>query len=168
MASPEPEFELYRMRPACHDDLSEIAAIEDASFPVPWRREFFEGELRESHPPRYHRILERQLPGVPPIAAYLFAVSLFDEFHINKIATHPVVRGEGHGRRLMEDAIAAARERHAASLVLEVRTSNTPAIRFYGRFGFVEVGKRKRYYKDGEDACVMMLPLLDGSSAFVP
>jgi len=68
----------------------------------------------------------------------------------------------------MEDAIAAARERRAASLVLEVRSSNAPAIRFYERFDFIEVGKRKRYYKDGEDARVMMLPLSDGSSAIEP
>jgi len=159
MASPAPDFRLYRVRPARHDDVGAIAAIEEASFPVPWRREFFEGELREIHPPRYHRVLERQLPGIPAIAAYLFAVVLFDEFHINKIATHPVVRGEGHGRRLMEEAIDAALGRKAASVVLEVRASNDPAIRFYRRFGFLEVGKRKRYYKDGEDARLMMLPL---------
>ena len=159
MATPAPDFRLYRARPARREDVPEITAIEEASFPVPWRREFFEGELREIHPPRFHRVLERQLPGIPSIAAYLFAVILFDEFHINKIATHPVVRGEGHGRRLMEEAIAAAAARRAASLVLEVRASNAPAIRFYQGFGFVEVGRRKRYYKDGEDARLMMLPL---------
>jgi len=162
MASPAPDFALYRLRPARAEDVGAICAIEDASFPVPWRREFFEGEIRETHPPRYHRVLERQLPGVPPLAAYLFAVILYDEFHINKIATHPVVRGEGHGRRLMEDAIGAARARQSASIVLEVRASNAPAIRFYGAFGFGEVGKRRRYYKDGEDARVMMLPLPAG------
>jgi len=159
MATPEPDFRLYRARPARREDVAEIAAIEEASFPVPWRREFFEGELRESHPPRFHRVLERQLPGIPAIAAYLFAVVLYDEFHINKIATHPVVRGEGHGRRLMEEAIAAAAARASASLVLEVRASNAPAIHFYRGFGFLEVGRRKRYYKDGEDARLMMLPL---------
>ena len=159
MATPAPDFRLYRTRPARREDVAEIAAIEEASFPVPWRREFFEGELRESHPPRFHRVLERQLPGIPSIAAYLFAVILYDEFHINKIATHPVVRGEGHGRRLMEEAIAVVTIRRSASLVLEVRASNAPAIRFYRGFGFVEVGKRKRYYKDGEDARLMMLPL---------
>jgi ribosomal-protein-alanine N-acetyltransferase len=161
VASAAPEFELYRLRPAVPGDISEIASIEQASFPVPWKREFFESELREVHPPRYHRDLERQLPGIPRLAAYLFAVALFDEFHVNKIATHPALRGEGHGRRLMRDAIDAARERHAASLVLEVRQSNEEAIRFYRGFEFVEVGRRKRYYKDGEDARVMMLPLLE-------
>ena len=161
MASTAPEFELYRLRPAAPADVAEVTAIEQASFPVPWKPEFFESELREIHPPRYHRVLERQLPGIPRLAAYLFAVTLFDEFHVNKIATHPAVRGEGHGRRLMRDAIDAARERHSASVVLEVRVTNEEAIRFYRAFGFVEVGRRKRYYKDGEDARVMMLPLLD-------
>ena len=162
MASPAPEFELYRLRSAVPDDVDEIAAIEQASFPVPWKREFFEGELREAHPPRYHRVLERQLPGLPRIAGYLFAVTLFDEFHVNKIATHPVVRREGHGRRLMGNAIEAARGRGLASIVLEVRLTNAEALSFYRDFGFVEVGRRKRYYKDGEDARVMMLPLVGG------
>ncbi|HKB72428.1 MAG TPA: ribosomal protein S18-alanine N-acetyltransferase [Thermoanaerobaculia bacterium] len=161
MASPAPEFELYRLRPAAPGDVDDITAIEEASFPVPWKRQFFEGELHEAHPPRYHRVLERQLPGLPRIAAYLFAVMLFDEFHVNKIATHPVVRKEGHGRRMMRDAIDAARERRSASIVLEVRLTNEEAIRFYRGFGFIEVGRRKHYYKDGEDARVMMLPLSD-------
>ena len=161
MASAAPEFELYRLRPASLADAAEIWAIETASFPVPWKREFFESEMRELHPPRYHRVLERQLPGIPRLAAYLFAVALFDEFHINKIATHPAVRGEGHGRRLMRDAVAAARDRHAASIVLEVRVTNEEALRFYRGFGFAEVGRRRRYYKDGEDARLMMLPLID-------
>ena len=159
MASARPEYSLYLLRPATEDDLDAIASIEAASFPVPWRREFFAGELRDSH--RYHRVLDRQAGGSPRIAGYLFAVTLFDEFHINKIATHPAVRGEGHGTRLMSDAISAARSQLASSIVLEVRLSNTAAIGFYSSFGFTEIGRRRRYYKDGEDAMVMMLTLLD-------
>ncbi|MGH9441858.1 MAG: ribosomal protein S18-alanine N-acetyltransferase [Thermoanaerobaculia bacterium] len=159
MASPRPEFSLYRLRPATESDLDAIAAIEAASFPVPWKREFFAGELRESN--RYHRVLDRQAGGSPGIAGYLFAVTLFDEFHINKIATHPSVRSEGHGARLMNDAISAGRSQMSASIVLEVRLSNSSAIRFYSRFEFIDIGRRRRYYKDGEDAMVMMRPLLD-------
>ena len=159
MATPNPEFELYRLRPAAPDDVAGIAEIERASFPVPWRREFFEGELAE--PGRYHRVLERQLPGIPVLAGYLFAVTLFDEFHINKIATHPAVRREGHGRRLLADALEAAQARRAASVVLEVRVSNDAAVGFYRTFGFTELYRRRRYYLDGEDALVLVLPLLD-------
>jgi len=159
VASARPEFSLYALRAAKAEDLDEIAAIEAESFPVPWRREFFAGELRDSN--RYHRVLERQLSGFPRIGGYLFAITLFDEFHINKIATHPAVRGEGHGTRLMNDAISAGRSQLATSIVLEVRVSNAMAIRFYSGFGFIEIGRRRRYYKDGEDALVMMLSLLD-------
>ncbi len=159
MASARPELALYRLRPAAEEDLDAIAAIEAASFPVPWRREFFAGELRDAN--RYHRVLERQIGGSPRLAGYLFAVTLFDEFHVNKIASHPAVRGEGHGTRLMNDAISAARSQLASSIVLEVRLSNAPAIRFYSGFGFIEIGRRRRYYKDGEDARVMMFSLLD-------
>jgi ribosomal-protein-alanine N-acetyltransferase len=162
VASPRPEFTLYGIRPARPEDLDEITTIEEASFPVPWRREFFAGELRDSN--RYHRVLERHLPGFPRVGGYLFAIALFDEFHINKIATHPALRGEGHGVRLMNDAIAAARAQMASSIVLEVRTSNAMAIRFYSGFGFIEIGRRRRYYKDGEDALVMMRPVLDLTS----
>lgn len=159
MASLSPEFELYRLRPASAGDMAEIAAIERASFPIPWRREFFEGELTE--PGRYHRVLERQLSGTPALAGYLFAVLLFDEFHINKIAIHPAVRREGHGRRLLADALEGARQRNATSVVLEVRVSNAAAIDFYNAFGFCELYRRRRYYLDGEDALVLVRPLLD-------
>ncbi len=153
---------LYVPRRVRTSDLDEISAIEAASFPVPWRREFFAGELSDER--RYHRVLERQLPGIPRIAGYFFGVFLFDEFHINKIATHPAVRGEGHGRRLMEDALGEARRRShpaCATVILEVRVSNEPAIEFYRNLGFREAGRRRRYYQDGEDAIVFILPLLD-------
>ncbi len=159
MASAHREYSLYGLRAAAESDLDEIATIEAASFPVPWRREFFAGELRDSN--RYHRVLERQIAGTPRLAGYLFAVTLFDEFHINKIATHPAVRNEGHGARLMIDAITAARAQRTSSIFLEVRLSNASAIRFYSGFGFIEIGRRRRYYKDGEDAMVMMLTLVE-------
>jgi ribosomal-protein-alanine N-acetyltransferase len=162
VATPE-RFELYHLRPALLTDVSEIADIENASFPIPWQKEFFEGEIRE--PGRYHRVLERQLPGLPRLAGYLFAVFLYDEFHINKIAAHPAVRREGHGQRLLADALEAARARRATSVVLEVRVSNRPAIEFYARFGFFELYRRRHYYLDGEDALVLTQPLLDRPGA---
>ena len=153
---------LYIPRRARVSDLEEISAIEHASFPVPWRREFFASELSDER--HYHRVLERALPGTPRLAGYFFGVFLFDEFHVNKIATHPAVRGEGHGRRLMEDALREAKRRShpsCSTVILEVRVSNNAAIEFYRAFGFREAGRRRHYYQDGEDALVLVLPLLD-------
>jgi len=71
--------------PATSRDLDAIHRIEQQAFPIPWRREFFESEFRAEW--RFHRVAKRN--GV--VIGYLFAMWLFDEMHINKIA---VAEGE--------------------------------------------------------------------------
>jgi ribosomal-protein-alanine N-acetyltransferase len=147
----------YLVVPAHPEHLDEIANIEQASFLVPWKREFFESELSE--PYRYARVVVSQDGSLPRVGGYLFAVSLYEEFHINKIATDPAVRNRGLGRVLLEDALQRARTAPANAVTLEVRISNIPAREFYGSYGFREAYRRKAYYQDGEDAFAMVLPL---------
>ena len=150
----------YAIRFAQPGDLDEIARIESESFRIPWKREFFASELSE--PYRYARVLSGVEGAVPRIGGYLFAVSLYEEFHVNKIATDPRVRHRGYGRLLIEDAIARARAMRAASVTLEVRVSNLPAREFYRSYGFREAFRRKSYYQDGEDAYALVLPVESG------
>jgi RimJ/RimL family protein N-acetyltransferase len=77
----------------------------------------------------------------------------------------PAVRGRGLGRRLAEAAIAAARERGAERIELEVFASNARALALYEKLGFVREGVRKRARKlDGEyDDVVIMALLISGS-----
>ena len=157
MALREPRTEEYGIEPARPEDLDEIARIESESFIVPWKREFFESELAE--PYRYARVLARAGSYLPRIGGYLFAVSLYEEFHINKIATDPRLRHRGYGRRLFEDALGRSRVVGAAAITLEVRISNLPARVFYRSYGFREAYRRKAYYQDGEDAFALVLPL---------
>jgi [ribosomal protein S18]-alanine N-acetyltransferase len=100
----EPRVAPYLAVPARAEHLDEIARIERESFLVPWKREFFEAELSE--PYRYSRVLVSQDGSIPLVGGYLFAVSLYDEFHVNKIATDPRLRNRGLGRALLEDAVA--------------------------------------------------------------
>lgn len=160
MALRNPESFDYRLLPAEPGHLDEIARIERESFPVPWKREFFETELVESF--RYARVLARAEGPPPLVGGYLFAISLYDEFHINKIATDTRLRQLGYGRILLEDALERARSLRASAVTLEVRVSNAPARQFYRSYGFREAFRRKSYYQDGEDAFALMLPL--GSS----
>jgi len=153
----EPVAELYRIVPARPDDLDEIARIESESFRVPWKREFFETEIVE--PYRYARVLAGEHGAVPRVGGYLFAVSLYEEFHINKIATDARLRHRGYGRRLLEDALARARTVGAHAITLEVRVSNGTARRFYATYGFREAYRRRGYYQDGEDALALVLQL---------
>jgi ribosomal-protein-alanine N-acetyltransferase len=160
LALREPRPALYRIATARPEDLEEVARIERASFLVPWKREFFESELAE--PYRYARVLLAEPGTLPRVGGYLFAVSLYEEFHINKIATDPRVRHAGLGRRLLEDALGRARTIGATAVTLEVRVSNLPAREFYRSYSFREAYRRKGYYQDGEDAFAMVLPLADG------
>ena len=157
MALRKPEPSAYAIRPAQTADLDEIARIERESFRIPWTREFFQSELTE--PYRYARVLAGGEGVVPRVGGYLFAVSLYEEFHVNKIATDPRVRHRGYGRLLIEDAIGRARAMRAASVTLEVRVSNLPAREFYRSYGFREAFRRKSYYQDGEDAYALVLPV---------
>jgi ribosomal-protein-alanine N-acetyltransferase len=124
---------------------------------VPWKREFFESELAESF--RYARVLYRPDGPPPVVGGYLFAISLYDEFHINKIATDTRLRQLGYGRMLLEDALSRARAVRASAVTLEVRVSNAPAREFYRSYGFREAFRRKGYYQDGEDAFALVLAL---------
>lgn len=157
MALREPRPDPYAIASPGPDDLDEIARIERESFIIPWKREFFESELRE--PYRYARVLVRRDAVSPRIGGYLFAVSLYEEFHINKIATDPAMRNQGYGRQLLEDALARARSLGAGAVTLEVRVSNLPAREFYRSYEFREAYRRKAYYQDGEDAFALLLPL---------
>lgn len=157
MALREPQADPYALGSPGSGDLDDIARIERESFLIPWKREFFESELRE--PYRYARVLQRRDGSPPRIGGYLFAVSLYEEFHINKIATDPRLRNRGYGRRLFEDALARARSLGSGAVTLEVRVSNLPAREFYRSYGFREAYRRKAYYQDGEDAFALMLPL---------
>jgi len=164
MALREPLPEVYRIVPAKAGDLDEIARIEGESFRVPWKREFFETELLE--PYRYARVLLAEGAALPRIGGYLFAVSLYEEFHINKIATDARLRHRGYGRRMLEDALARARSVGAHAVTLEVRVSNGTARRFYASYGFREAYRRRAYYQDGEDALALVLQLEEKGSKF--
>ena len=60
---------------------------------------------------------------------------------------------------MLEKLIKIAKERKLNSITLEVNTKNIPAINLYKKYNFKEVGLRKNYYKNCEDALIMTLEL---------
>jgi [SSU ribosomal protein S18P]-alanine acetyltransferase (EC 2.3.1.128) len=68
----------------------------------------------------------------------------------------PRLSGQGLGKYLLWGLLQEAVHRQAEWAVLEVRQSNHRALHLYSYFGFVEVGRRKNYYRDtGESAVIM-------------
>ena len=131
------------------DDLDAVHAIESASFPAPWRQEFFESELRADW--RFNLVARRR--GV--VIGYLFAMWLFDELHVNKIAVIAPERRKGIADQLMDRCFEFARNNGVRTISLEVRESNRGAQEFYRHLGFRSSYIRPKYYPDGEAAVVM-------------
>ena len=70
-----------------------------------------------------------------------------DEAELLLIAVTPRKRVSGIGRILTERAAQAARAHGARSMYLEVRACNLAALHLYGRLRFIEVGRRRNYYR---------------------
>ncbi|HEX2833014.1 MAG TPA: ribosomal protein S18-alanine N-acetyltransferase [Thermoanaerobaculia bacterium] len=138
---------------ATRADVEAIHRIEEASFLAPWRREFFIGELMSDG--RFNVVAKRD--GV--VIAYLFAMWIFDEMHVNKIAVVEEERRKGIADMLMDACFHHARERGVKTIALEVRKSNRGAQEFYRHLEFKSSYIRPRYYPDGEAAVVMIREL---------
>ena len=77
--------------------------------------------------------------------------------HVISIAVLSEYRRRGIGSALLREAINVMQRNYDVDAVyLEVRVSNYPAISLYEKFGFVKARIIKGYYRDGEDAYVMV------------
>ena len=77
--------------------------------------------------------------------------------HVVSVAVFDQHRGKGIGKALMLEAINGVLSRKSDEIYLEVRVSNTQAIRMYQRLGFQIKSRLRSYYRDGEDAYLMAL-----------
>lgn len=132
------------------DDLDSVLVIEKASFPSPWSKSLFMGELNSAYSfPMVAMDSEGHVVG------YICPMLIIDEGHILNVAVHRDFRGEGIGRLLVQKVLADCTSRGAESVSLEVRVSNAVAISLYRDLGFTVTGRRKGYYENGEDALLM-------------
>jgi ribosomal-protein-alanine N-acetyltransferase len=86
------------------------------------------------------------------VVGFIAGQIVVDEAEILDLVTMASWRGRGVGQRLLGDFLKATQARGVVRVLLEVRRTNGAAISLYERAGFVQVGERLRYYKDGEDA----------------
>ncbi len=164
-----PHFTIMQM-----DDLPEILNLERASFTSPWTETTFRHEIKHNERAFYFVLrtragAETAHADLPPILAYGGYWILGDEAHIVTIATHPLYRRRGFGDLMFLHLIDRAREAAITAVTLEVRAGNVPAQGLYVKWGFVQVGLRKRYYRDNdEDALLMTLYDVDKQEVWAP
>lgn len=80
--------------------------------------------------------------------------------HVVSVAILEEHRGKKVGTILMEEAINGLISRKTEEVYLEVRVSNSAAIKMYEKLNFKLKSRLKSYYRDGEDAYLMALELL--------
>ncbi|MDR2018046.1 MAG: ribosomal protein S18-alanine N-acetyltransferase [Syntrophobacterales bacterium] len=142
--------ERLAVRKMTQKDLSDILAIEKESFQSPWTERLFEEALLSPIAFNFVITVGNDIVG------YLCLYAVEDEAHILNIAVSPLHRQKEYASMLMGIAIEELTGKGIIQYYLEVRESNSKALRLYGKFGFTAIGKRKKYYTDtNEDALVM-------------
>ncbi len=76
---------------------------------------------------------------------------------IFSLAVHPSFQNRGLGSALLKEIIRVFKDMGVSEIILEVRSGNLRARRFYERHGFRMTGVMEKYYYDGESACIMRL-----------
>ena len=130
-------------------DVVAVAEIEFNTFDLPWTLEDFWYETVRND----SESIVAELDG--KIVAYACAWISYGDADVANIAVEKNYRGQGIGAKLFAEIIRRVKLRDVHGVTLEVRVSNTAAIRLYEKFGLRGVGVRKGYYEDGEDALIM-------------
>ncbi|MGH7622736.1 MAG: ribosomal protein S18-alanine N-acetyltransferase [Gemmatimonadaceae bacterium] len=143
------------LRLATHEDLGRVVALEHEAFSDAWSRGSFEHLLGDT---RALFVVAYDDDAV--VQGYIVAWYVLDEGEIANLAVASTARRRGTGGMLLDAALATARARGAVAVYLEVRDSNERARSLYASRGFVQVTRRRRYYRDPiEDALVLKLDL---------
>jgi [ribosomal protein S18]-alanine N-acetyltransferase len=141
------EFRKLKLR-----DLSAIEDIERSSYPTPWSRSMFAGELAKPS----SICLGAVDAETDELIAYLIISRYVDAWHVMNLAVAHSHRRCGIATRLMERLFELTSGDGRRGYTLEVRVSNEAAISLYEHLGFRARGIRRGYYTDNrEDALIM-------------
>ena len=133
------------------DDLAALEEIEQVAYSAPWSRSMFTSELAK---PTSRSLGAFTADGA--LLGYLILSRYVDAWHVMNVAVHPEHRREGIASALLRRVFEDTAGDSASGYTLEVRVSNTGAVKLYERFGFEIQGLRKGYYLDNrEDALIM-------------
>ena len=144
-------------------DLDRIEEVERESYPTPWSRSMFAGELAKPS----SICLGAFDTEDGALVGYLIISRYVDAWHVMNVAVSPAERRRGIAQHLLERLFELTANDRRRGYTLEVRVSNANAIRLYERLGFQARGLRRGYYTDNrEDALIMWKdPLPTGEPA---
>ncbi|ENU92688.1 ribosomal-protein-alanine acetyltransferase [Acinetobacter vivianii] len=141
-------------------DLESVAAIERLVQTHPWSKQQFQESLASYQCTVYEQANQ--------VVGFCILQPVLDEANLLLMAIHPSQQGKGLGYALLDDSIQQLKN-NPIQIFLEVRESNTAAIRLYEKTGFHQIDLRKNYYPnpDGsrEHAVIMVKTCTDDFAA---
>lgn len=151
MASVVAPLDLY-IRPMREADVDRVLQVERSAYEFPWTKKIFIDCLRAQY---------RCFVGVHrgELVAHAVMSAVLDEAHLLNICVAQHWQRQGFGVQLLDAVSREAVGAGAESMYLEVRPSNTAALKLYDGMGFESIGRRRDYYpspQGREDAVVLM------------
>lgn len=128
------------------EDLDKIFEISCQFFD--WKKSQLEESLENKNTIFLLKKQEKQVFG------FLIAQNLVDSFNILLIATKKDNQKMGVGTQLLKKLEEIAKNQKIEKIWLEVKNTNSNAIKFYEKQNFKLIATRKKYYKTGEDALI--------------
>lgn len=138
-----------RFRRMSSSDVDQVCEIEKDLFADPWPRSSFLTDIRINST-AHAFVLERKAR----IIAYCVCWYFVNELHIGNLGVAREYQRRGYGSLLLSKVLAEFPD--SRFIYLEVRASNKAAIELYNKFGFQLLYKRKKYYRNGEDALILV------------
>jgi len=145
----EQKEEVVAIQKMTLEDLQAIKVNLQQDFDKFWNYAIFAEELAN---PNSHYWVAKQEENVVAFAGYK---KILDEIHIMNIATRIDKRGRKIATKLLQVLLEEAKKENPTVITLEVNESNTTARKLYAHAGFQEVGRRKNYYFNRQDALIM-------------
>ena len=148
----------YEIRPAQTDEFLDVAALDRIAWPIMDDTFIPAGEHIWRVWCDYANLLLAAVHDREPLsesnsvagALVMFPTKQHEQV-LHKIMVHPICRGHGIGKALMQEALDGAR----VPVILTVDPENTPAVQLYEQFGFRIRERIDGYYRPHEDRLIM-------------
>ncbi len=127
------------LQPLHLEDLASVMVIENQAYEVPWTS----GNFRDAFSSGYQLM---KLVDQGAMIGYLVCMRVLDECHLLNFTIAPSRQRRGAGQFMLDQWIKMLLAEKVNIVMLEVRPSNSAAIRLYERNNFQRVGLRKDYY----------------------
>lgn len=134
-------------------DLDEISSTLTSCFDNFWNYNILKSELENTNSKYIVAKLNNEIVGFAGI------INTLDQMEITNIVVRKDMRNHGIGNTLLNELIKLTIDSKMNTIFLEVNSNNFSAIKLYEKNGFKQVGLRKKYYNNTDDAILMNLKI---------